>query len=210
METDLEWPIRTARMADIDSTIVLHREAFADKFGGAFGADNIERGMHALAATWRRQGPAALRGMLVVEHNGQIIGTATLRTAEMSNDDGGAAEIVFHQMLGMWGAARSLFALSLIDHRIGREEGFITDVAVLLPYRRQGVARALLARAEEEARAKQKRYLGLYVSAANEGARRLYQSIGFVDVRVRRSWLAQLLFGQRRWIYMRKDLGAQA
>jgi ribosomal protein S18 acetylase RimI-like enzyme len=206
METELEWPVRAARMADIDATIVLHREAFADKFGGAFGAGNIERGMEALAATWRRQGPLALRGMLVVEHEGRVIGTATLRTAEMSNDDGGAAEIVFHQRLGMWGAARSLFALSLIDHRIGRDEGFITDVAVLTPYRRQGVARTLLARAEEEARLKRKRFLGLYVSAANEGARRLYRSIGFVDIRVRRSLLAHLLFGQSRWVYMRKTL----
>jgi ribosomal protein S18 acetylase RimI-like enzyme len=124
----------------------------------------------------------------------------------MSSDDGAAAEIAFQQALGAWGAARSLFALSILDHRIGREEGFITDVAVLSTWRRQGVARELLARAEEEARLKRKRYLGLYVSAANQQARALYQRLGYRDIRTRRSWAARFIFGQLSWIYMQKDL----
>jgi ribosomal protein S18 acetylase RimI-like enzyme len=199
--------IRPARLDDVRLILALHRDAFADKFGGAFGADGAERGAAALEATWRRQGPAALRGMLVAEHEGAVIGTTTVRTCEMgSGDDGGAAEVAFHEQLGLWRAVRSLFALSLLDHRIERREGFITDVAVLGPYRRSGVARALLARAEQEAQLRGKRFLGLYVSAANAGARDLYQRVGFHSVRVRRSPLAWLFFGQGRWIYMRKDL----
>ncbi len=198
--------IRPARLEDIALILELHREAFADKFGGAFGANATDRGVAALAATWRRQGALALRGMLVAEHDGKVIGTTTIRTWEMAGDDGGAAEIAFHQELGLWRAARSLFALSLLDHRIERREGFITDVAVLESYRRGGVARALLARAEQEALLRGKRFLGLYVSARNQGARRLYADLGFYQVRTRRSLLAWLIFGQGRWIYMRKDL----
>ncbi|HMQ33258.1 MAG TPA: GNAT family N-acetyltransferase [Chloroflexaceae bacterium] len=198
--------IRPARLDDIGLILALHREAFADKFGGAFGAGATERGVAALAAAWRRQGPPALRGMFVAEHEGRVVGTTTVRTWEMSGDDGGAAEIAFHEELGLWGAARSLFALSLLDHRIERREGFVTDVAVLAPYRRGGVARALLARAEQEAMLRGKRFLGLYVSARNEGARSLYSGLGFRNVRVRRSLLAWLIFGQGRWVYMRKDL----
>jgi ribosomal protein S18 acetylase RimI-like enzyme len=198
--------IRAARLDDIGPILTLHREAFADKFGGAFGRGGAERGVSALAAAWRRQGPVAMRGMLVAEHEGQVIGTTTVRTWEMGGDDGGAAELAFQEELGLWGAMRSLFALSLLDHRIERGEGFVTDVAVLAPYRRGGVARALLARAEQEARLRAKRFLGLYVSASNEGARTLYRDLGFSELRVRRSLLAWLLFGQGRWLYMRKEL----
>lgn len=198
--------IRPATMDDISPILVVHSEAFADKFGGAFGPNGGVRGAAALAAAWRRQGPSALRGMLVAEVAGQIVGTTTLRTWEMGHEDSGAAELAFQQVLGLWGATRSIFALSLLDHRIDRGEGFITDVAVLPPFRRCGIARMLLAHAEEEARQRRKRFLGLYVSAANTAARALYRQLGFADVRVRRSWLTRLIFGQRSWVYMRKDL----
>ncbi|NTU82709.1 MAG: GNAT family N-acetyltransferase [Chloroflexales bacterium] len=198
--------IRPARLDDIGLILELHREAFADKFGGAFGDGATDRGVAALAATWRRQGSAALRGMFVAEHEGLVIGTTTVRTWEMVTDDGGAAELAFHEELGLWRAARSLFALSLLDHKIERREGFITDVAVLAPYRRGGVARALLSRAEQEATLRGRRFLGLYVSTRNEGARGLYRRLGFYDVRVRRSLMAWMIFGQGSWVYMRKDL----
>ena len=77
---------------------------------------------------------------------------ALCNIAGEGSDDTGAAELAFQQVLGLWGATRSIFALSLLDHQIDRAEGYITDVAVLSPYRRRGVAQALLARAEEEAR----------------------------------------------------------
>jgi ribosomal protein S18 acetylase RimI-like enzyme len=198
--------IRPARLDDIPTIVTLHREAFADKFGGAFGADRVEQGAAALAATWRRQGAPAMRGMFVAEHADQVLGTTTLRTWEMGSDDGGAAELAFQQELGLWGAMRSLFVLSLLDHQIARPEGFITDVAVLKPYRRAGIARRLLARVEEEARLRSKRFLGLYVSHANRGARTLYERCGFYEVRTRHSLLARLFYGQGRWVYMRKDL----
>jgi len=198
--------IRPAQMSDIYPILSLHREAFADKFGAAFGARGMARGVEAMAEAWRRQGSAALRGMLVAEADGQVIGTITLRTWEMGGDNTGAAELAFHQVLGAWGALRSIFALSLLDHQIDRAEGYITDVAVLTPYRRRGIAQALLARAEEEARIRRKRYLALYVSAKNYGAQQLYLRNGFVSRRVRRSLLAGWMLHQSAWIFMRKDL----
>lgn len=198
--------IRLANLEDITDILTLHCEAFADKFGGAFGANGMTRGAAALEASWRRQGMQALRGMFVAELDGQIVGTTTLRTWEMGIDNSGAAELAFQQVLGVWGAIRSMFALSLLDHRIGRGEGFITDVAVLNDYRRQGIAGAMLARAEQEAQSRHKHYLGLYVSGANMEARTLYRRLGFRDMYVRRSWLTRLIFGQREWVYMRKHL----
>ncbi len=106
--------------------------------------------------------------------DGYVIGTITLRTWEMGSDNTGAAEVAFHQVLGPVGRyALDLRALAARSP-IARDEGYLTDVAVLGPYRRRGVAQALLARAEEDARLRRKRYLGLYVSAANSAARQLY------------------------------------
>jgi len=198
--------IRPARMDDIYPILGLHREAFADKFGVAFGANGAARGIEAMAEAWRRQGISALRGMLVATAGDRVIGTITLRTWEMVGDNSGVAELAFHQVLGTWGAIRSIFALSLLDHPIGRDEGYITDVAVIGPYRRRGVAQALLTHAEEDARQRRKRFLGLYVSAANHGARRLYLRAGFFEHHKRRSLLAGWLLRQRVWMYMRKDV----
>src|SRR5262249_48153518 len=162
--------IRPAQMSDIYPILSLHREAFADKFGAAFGVRGMARGIEAMAEAWRRQGSAALRGMLVAYADDQVVGTTTLRTWEMGGDNTGAAEMAFHQVLGTWGVLRSTFALSLVDHQIDRAEGFISDVAVLGPYRRRGGARALLGRAEGEARVRGKRYLGLYGSRSEPAA----------------------------------------
>jgi ribosomal protein S18 acetylase RimI-like enzyme len=202
----LQVDIRPAQMSDIYPILELHREAFADKFGAAFGARGMARGVEAMAEAWRRQGVAALRGMWVAVADGQVIGTITLRTWEMGGDNSGAAEMAFHQVLGAWGAIRSIFALSLLDHQIDRAEGYITDVAVLAPFRRRGVAQALLARAEDEARVRRKRFLGLYVSSSNAGARQLYRRNGFAERRTRRSLMAGLVLRQRSWIFMRKEL----
>lgn len=198
--------IRPATMDDIYPILQLHREAFADKFGAAFGVRGTARGIEAMAEAWRRQGSSSLRGMLVALADGQVIGTISLRTWEMGSENSGAAEMAFHQVLGLWGALRSIFALSLLDHQIDRAEGYITDVAVLGSYRRRGVAQALLGCVEEEARRRRKRYLALYVSAANQAARQLYLGVGFVEHRVRRSLMAGWMLRQHAWIYMRKDL----
>lgn len=198
--------IRPARLSNIEAIVALHREAFADTFGAAFGPRDRERGAQALATGWRRQGPAALRGMLVAEYAGQLIGTTSLRTRDMIGDGGGFAEAAFFETLGVWGALRSLFALSLLDHQIERGEGFIADVAVAPEWRRRGIARALLQRAEDDARARSLTYLGLYVRESNHGARALYERLGFQAMYIRRSLFARLFFGQDGWIYMRKDL----
>jgi ribosomal protein S18 acetylase RimI-like enzyme len=200
--------IRPARSSDIDSIVALHREAFADKFGSAFGADGAERGSAALAAAWRHHAGRALRGMYVADSQQQVIGTTTLRTWETSEESAAAMELAFQQALGVWGATRSIFVLSLLSHRIDQHEGFITDVAVLPGFRRSGTASRLLNHAEREARRLNRQFLGLYVSSANRAAIELYLKAGFYKARVRRSWLTRLFFGQREWLYMRKDLSS--
>ncbi len=200
--------VRTAHVNDIAEVLALHRFAFADKFGSAFGAGQaaLDRGVAALALAWSHKGGRMLRGMLVAERDGVVVGTLTLRTWEMGDGESETIEYAFQQVLGLWGTMRSLFVLSLLTHRVGRFEGYITDVAVHQQYRRQGVAQALLAVAERTARQQRRHYLGLYVSNSNTGAHRLYEQAGFHVARVQKSWMTRLLFGQRNWLYMRKNL----
>jgi ribosomal protein S18 acetylase RimI-like enzyme len=109
-------------------------------------------------------------------------------------------------VLGVWLAARSIFTLSLLDHRIDRYEGYITDVAVAEGYRRRGIASALLLRAEDEARLRRKRFTALYVAGRNRGAIAAYAQLGYARVRMRRSLLTAWLLHHRDWMYMRKEL----
>lgn len=197
--------IRAARTTDIYAILALHREAFSDKFGAAFGRQT-DRGVEAMAETWRRQGPTALRGMLLAVMDNQVVGTISMRTSDMGMDFGGTAELVFSNILGPWGAMRSIMTLSILEHQIGRYEGYITDVAVLSAYRRRGIAQALLSQAEANARQRQRQYMSLYVSKRNLGARSLYERYGFSAHRVRHSILAWLVLHQRDWVYMRKLL----
>jgi len=193
-------------MGDVDAILDLHRLAFADKFRAAFGAHRIDLGIRAMATAWERQGASALQGMFVDEAEDVVVGTITLRGWEMAHEHVGGAELAFQQVLGIWLATRSIFTLSLLDHRIDRHEGYITDVAVDERYRRRGIATAMLQRVEDEARLRRKRFLGLYVSARNYDAIRVYEQAGFVSARVRHSLLTAWVLRQRDWLYMRKDL----
>lgn len=58
---------------------------------------------------------------------------------------------------------------------------YVSDLVVLPAYRRRGIGRALLERAEAYARREGARTLRVGVLAKNEAAGRLYRSIGFSD-----------------------------
>ena len=203
---DLALMIRPAIMDDLVPMLQLQALAFADKFSSAFGKRGIQRGVAALHQSHQMQGPSSLQGMYVMLAGGEIVGTITLRTVEMRPDDVGLVEQAFLRELGAWGAFRAVHALSQIDHRIGRDEGFISDVAVAEHYRRRGIAQAMMRHSMTLARELGKKRLGLYVSASNHSARALYRNLGFSEGQVRRSWWNALFLGERRWIYMSYNL----
>lgn len=199
---DLPLLIRPAQMGDIGPMLALQAEAFADKFTAAFGRKGAERGVAALARTHHLGGPSTLQGMHVALIGERIVGTITMRTSEMYIDDGGTMEQAFLRELGTWGTIRATHALSQLEHRIGRDEGYVTDVAVAQDVRRNGVARAMMRYIVRVARDLGKRRLGLFVSASNSKAIALYQQFGFQKQQVRRSWWNAFFLGERRWIYM--------
>lgn len=194
--------IRPAHMDDVEPMLALQAQAFNDKFTAAFGRKGAERDMAALIRTHRLGGATTLQGMHVALLGERIVGTITMRTTDMCVDDGTAMEQAFLRELGTWGTMRAMHALSQLDHRIGRDEGYLTDVAVVEDLRRCGIAQAMLRYTMQLARVAGKRRLGLYVSASNHKAIALYEQLEFEKQRVQRSWWSAFLLGERRWIYM--------
>lgn len=60
-----------------------------------------------------------------------------------------------------------------------RASGFIFDLEIYEPFRRKGYARQAMLELEKVARAMGLKQLGLHVFAYNEGARALYENLGY-------------------------------
>ncbi len=72
--------------------------------------------------------------------------------------------------------------------RILGEEGEIQRIAVEPAFRRQGIARKLMDAMVDLARLKGVREMALEVRESNAGARKLYESYGFVEEAVRKGY----------------------
>jgi len=81
-------------------------------------------------------------------------------------------------------AGISIVVFDVLDDVTQREQAFVAYMAVAREHRRRGVARALLAAAEEEARRRGMSHISLMVTEASEPARSLYAQAGFTDERV--------------------------
>jgi ribosomal protein S18 acetylase RimI-like enzyme len=72
---------------------------------------------------------------------------------------------------------------SLPDEVTGEDQGFIAYMAVERSLRGAGIGAALLARAEDEARARALPYMALMVTEENAAARALYERAGYLTER---------------------------
>jgi len=68
------------------------------------------------------------------------------------------------------------------------EEADITNVTVLLSHRRKGIARTMLGQLMDDGRERGVERFTLEVRASNEGAIRLYKSLGFYQEGLRRNF----------------------
>lgn len=200
--------IRPATLADIDSMVAVHGEAFNDKFVLAFGRRHLQRGLALIAETWRRQGQAGLQGIWVVELERRIVATIAMRSrGTLRNVPLVPVEWLFIRGIGFMRAMYALAVLSAIEHapiRIG--ELYISDVAVASAYRRRGIAALMLRHAEREAQRQRLQYLSLYVHAHNQAALALYAKAGFVTAKTRTSVWTWLLLRNWSWLLLQKDI----
>ncbi|ACK65330.1 GCN5-related N-acetyltransferase [Rippkaea orientalis PCC 8801] len=84
---------------------------------------------------------------------------------------------------------------------------YISNLAVSLPYRRQGVARHLLLKCEQIAQEWGYQFLSLHVLEDNHSARKLYLSSGYQLHSTQLTWQS-LLFKSPRRLFLQKNLNS--
>ncbi len=205
MTQSLPVSLRHATLADVDRIVAIHATAFHHTFMAAFGKKRYHDGLRVMADVWRRQGMMGLYGMWVAEYEGVVVGTITMR-ARMPQwlPPSIPVEWLFVRALGVVRGLYALQALSFIEHHIGANELYVTDVAVDQRYQRQGVARAMLHHALHHAARQQLEVVSLYVDAANKPALGLYQGSGFYVAHTHHSLMGWWLLGQPRWLLLRR------
>ncbi|MGD9571150.1 MAG: GNAT family N-acetyltransferase [Thermoleophilia bacterium] len=193
--------VRATREGDVDAVAELTAEALAAKYRPAFG-DHAARG---IAAVLRcdLDGVEGTRHW-VAEIDGRVAGAVHL---VLSEDAGLDYLKAIADELGWARSLRATAVLSMLGHgRLTPDEAYIDELAVAAWARRRGVAKALLARCELEARATGRKRLTLWVTEDNDAARPLYDRAGFLPTR-RRRWIAgRWLFGSPGAVFMAREL----
>ncbi|UCC92914.1 MAG: GNAT family N-acetyltransferase [Thermoplasmata archaeon] len=106
-----------------------------------------------------------------------------------------------------WLRRKVRFAQWVITERAGPGDMYVQFIAVVPEAQGMGVGTALLSEGEAMARKRGLERYTLYVAADNDGAKRLYERLGFAEQRRVRSRTTRRLFGVADWVYMVKPLG---
>ena len=193
--------IRGAREDDAPAIAAVVVEALSDKYGPALGRAAV-RGLEGLIRRDIREGSSSR--YWVAEVDGRVAGGVHLVLAD---DRGGGAIRALAASVGWATALRAVAVFSLMGGgRVDRDEGYIDELGVADWARRRGVASALLAACEREARRVGKRRLTLWVTSDNSAARPLYERYGFREARRRRWVLGRFVFGAPGAIFMEMSL----
>ena len=194
--------IRPAEVDDAEAVAAVVHDALRDKYAPALG-DAALRGIAALARWEIEEVPNSRHW--VAEIDARVAGVVHLAVG-MDGVQGFCAALA--QEVGWLRAIRATLVLSTLSHgSITPDEAYIEELAVADWARRRGVARALLATCEDEARRRRRSRLTLWVTMTNDAALALYESEGFREARRRRWFVGRLLFRAPGAILMERVLG---
>jgi ribosomal protein S18 acetylase RimI-like enzyme len=201
----------TARIAgpDEDPAIAaLVVEGFLDKFRPAFGR-RMDRSVKIMEKWISIEHASGGVISLVIEgySANELAGSVGVRTAESREDI--LARGLWRTLSRNLGFLRALWATTLLSYprySSTSSEAYIERLVVSPDFRRQGMARRLLAAAEDIARDAGKKTIGLHVSGNNLPALRLYENEGYEEVSRQRSSLTGYFLNIKDWLYLKKEL----
>ncbi len=197
--------VRPARPADAPAIAALLVEGFGHEYGGLWGRPS---GQRAIERTYLL--PGRLRDVIVAVDDADVpIGVAGLRTSDMYASWEPQEQLILHQEFGLWHMLKLEVLSSLVDappYQVKRHEGFVYSVAVTAAWRRRGVAVTMMERLHQMARERGKTVAVLEVVERNEGARRLYEQLGYHVRKRRRSLLGWLPWGASPRLLLEKHL----
>ena len=135
---------------------------------------------------------------------GQLIGILSFQTADQDFFKPKMGALVTR--FWPWRALRIFLNLLVIDESAKPREFIVANIAVSPSSRGLGVGTALMNAAEDRARSAGKRLLSLDVSAENDGARRLYERLGYRVTATQRGFLVRFVAGDSALHRMEKPL----
>ena len=201
----------TVRLAgpDEDPAIAgLVVEGFLDKFRPVFGR-RMDRSIRIMEKWIRLEHASGGVTSLVIEgySTSDLAGSVGIRTADSREDV--LARGLWRTMSRNLGFPRAVWATTLLSYprySATSSEAYIERLVVSPDFRRRGMARLLLAAAEDLAREYGKRTVGLHVSGNNLPALRLYEDEGYEEVSRQHSFLTGYFLNIKDWLYLKKEL----
>lgn len=211
MTSGMEAEQFTVRLAgpDEDPAIAaLVVEGFIDKFRPVFGR-RMDRSVKIMEKWIRLEHASGGIISLVIEGfaAGELAGSVGVRTADSREDI--LARGLWRTLNRNLGFPRALWATTLLSYpryTPTSSEAYIERLVVSPDFRRQGIARRLLAAAEDLARDAGKQTVALHVSGNNLPACRLYEAEGYKEVSRQRSLLTGHFLNIRDWLFLQKKL----
>ena len=203
-----QFTVRLARPDDDQAIAALVVEGFLDQFRHVFG-DRMDRSLKVMEHWIRLEHISGGVTSLVVEGyaDGEIAGSIGVRT-EVSREDI-LARGLWRALSRNLGFPRAVWATTLLSYprySSKSSEAYVERLVVSPSFRRQGMARRLLSAAEDLARNRNKKTIGLHVTADNLRALRLYESEGYKEVSRQKSLITAYFLNIREWLYLTKEL----
>ena len=202
-----QFTVRLAGPDDDPAIAALVVEGFLDKFRPVFGR-RMDRSVKIMEKWIRLEHASGGVTSLVIEgYEEELAGSVGVRTAE-SREDILARGLwrTFSHNLGLLRAIWATTLLSYPRYSSTSSEAYLERLVISPEFRRQGMARRLLAATEDFARDAGKRTVGLHVSGNNLPALRLYGKEGYKEVSRQHSYLTGYFLNIRDWLYLKKGL----
>jgi GNAT superfamily N-acetyltransferase len=203
-----QFTVRLATAEDDPAIAGLVVDGFLDKFRPIFGA-RMDRALRIMEKWVTLEHASGGVTSLVTEgySTAEIAGSVGVRTSPSREDI--LARGLWRSLNRNLGLPRTIWATTLLSYprySYNASEAYVERLVVSPAFRRRGIARLLLAAAENLARETGKETVGLHVSSNNLTALRLYEAEGYIEVGRQRSFLTNYFLDIREWLYLRKEL----
>ncbi|CAN5704194.1 hypothetical protein BH18ACT11_BH18ACT11_01610 [soil metagenome] len=203
-----QFTVRYSGPDDDPAIAALVVEGFLDKFRPVFGR-RMDRSLKVMEKWISLEHASGGVTSLVVEGyaTSEVAGSVGVRTGASREDV--LARGLWNSLTRNLGFPQAVWATILLSfprYTSNPSEAYVERLVVSPSFRRQGMARRLLAAAEDLARDAGKETIGLHVTGDNLGALRLYEAEGYVETSRQRSLLTAYFLNIREWLYLKKEL----
>ena len=194
--------ISTLKLEDLDSYLKIEFDAFFEKLKFIFNS-NKDAAYSIIKSEIAKNIDTGRYYNAIIDD--KIVGIIEIVTRENIKSHTKKFQNYFKH-LGFHRAVKAFILTAIEIPKLDSKTIYIDNVAVDINSRRKGIAKKMLSFAEDFAKRNGKSALKLWVAGKNKNAYSLYKKLGFNQLVVRSSWIAERYTGYRDWIYMKKEI----